>query len=219
MVMRGAAPSCACPRCGTEAVPTGEKLLHCRSCQLAFDPNPDRPPVSPPAPDSTHDDDLAPSWVELARTGDRLSLTWGTDRAVGLAVCGFGVLLGAVVTRGIVVDPAWRGGAAIGVGAVVAGAILLGLIMMIGRSTVVVDNALVRRLGGPLARRTEIRRGEIKSITVELWPRGHEVVVWGFTAAAAITLARFGGPSSAARARYLAETLAREIGLVREVAS
>ncbi len=46
MVMRGASPSAPCPRCGTIAPPTGDRLITCTDCKLAFDPTAERAAVS-----------------------------------------------------------------------------------------------------------------------------------------------------------------------------
>jgi len=63
-----------CPRCGESAVPTGERMITCRSCAMVFEPRAER--VRPP----TATVEL-PAEMTREREGDKLRVIWPYDDA------------------------------------------------------------------------------------------------------------------------------------------
>ncbi len=93
MVMRGAAPSAACPRCGEVVPASTARLVTCAACKLSFDPAAERPV-------SIRRNRAQPliERVKITRTPTSLTLRSSFERRTGaiIAVGGVGLVAAAV---------------------------------------------------------------------------------------------------------------------------
>ncbi len=163
--MRGPAPSSRCPRCGAEAPPTGERLAHCATCKLAFDPTSE--PVARPLRRRDPAGEPTPRGLEIRRAAGEVSLVWSYERLHGVAYLLIGVVCAAMLL-GNLGTPGERVLDLVLLGAATAFSLYVGCAQLFGDTTLLVDarQLLVRHGPLPLRRRVWIGRAEIEGIEV-----------------------------------------------------
>jgi len=95
MVMRGASPSAPCPRCGTIAPPTADRLVTCTECKLTFDPTAERAAVSI----RRNRGAAMIERIKVTRAPAQLTVATSFERRKGIAITASGaaIMAGAVV--------------------------------------------------------------------------------------------------------------------------
>lgn len=97
MVMRGAAPSATCPRCGTVSPPTAEPLVHCGTCKLSFDARAEPVQKRTRKRASTATEvEHGPAGISLTREPGEWTIKIPDQRIIGMFYVIVGAALGAV---------------------------------------------------------------------------------------------------------------------------
>jgi hypothetical protein len=218
MVMRGPAPSLACPRCGAEAPPTDEPIAHCARCKLAFDARAE-PPSRPHRRPESESEEPAPPGIEVTREPGEVTIRWSYERIQGVAylvlgtVCGV-MLFGNLGTTGErALDLALLGAAA-------AGSLYVGASRMFSDSVLRIDERQITRRHEPVPTRRQVwvGRAEVQEIKmVHVVVRVPRWEVQAITPRGAITLADFDASSTLGHdaALYVAQLVRDAISEIR----
>ncbi len=169
MVMRGAAPSAMCPRCGAVSPPANEPFVQCASCKLSFDPTSE--PVGTRtrkrANRGTEAED-GPSGIGLTREPGEWTIVIPDQRIIGVFYVIVSAALGAVFLE----VRSFEGQEIRYLLALVGFALLfayVGVAKLVSNLVVRIDERQISAVHGPLPlrRRVWIGRSEISKVRAE----------------------------------------------------
>ena len=166
MVMRGAAPSATCPRCGSVSPPAAEPLVQCAKCKLSFDPKSE--PVGTRTrkrPNTATEVVRGPAGISLTREPGEWTVRIPDQRIIGVVYVIVGAALGAMfqAVRG------YEGQELRNLVLLVGFALLfvyVGVAKAVSSLVVRIDERQLTAIHGPLPlrRRVWIGRGEITKV-------------------------------------------------------
>jgi hypothetical protein len=97
MVMRGAAPSATCPRCGAVSPPSAERLVHCATCKLSFDSTSEAALTRTRKRANTATEvERGPAGISLTKEPGEWTIRIPDQRIIGICYIVVGAALGAV---------------------------------------------------------------------------------------------------------------------------
>lgn len=175
MAMRGAAPSTVCPRCGTVAPPTGQRLLSCATCKLTFDAT--REPTQ--APRRERAELAAPAGLERVELDGGVELRIPSSRLHGVTLVVVAIFFGVILLRALIIDPYYRD--ILFIVPLVAAPVVLyaGLAIAMGTRVIRLDRGVLTSRLVPLSLppRVKMARSEVGGFDLFRQPRGPAIVV------------------------------------------